>query len=483
MNLINQLFFAVLISSATSTLMIFVWWLLRGFFMVTNAKLIYLTLRWTGIMYLLPIGYIAVLVTYRKWFQGQSRVWELVFIRAGELTDKLCIAAFIWFAAAVFLIASYMAERSYWNRKLADNILEDDPVITRVYRYVCTKLGIQPEKLVLYRNVEVNMPCIIGWIHPQVILPEQDYTEEELELIFFHELSHHKHKDLRYKSMVAVVVMVHCFNPFSYFLLRKVNFWSECMADVLALEASGNLHHAKRYFDKIVNLIPDSDKKQVDGTFVSTLCKSKKMIDRRVDFMIKYQKVKSAGKVVTAALAMIFVLASGTTAYASGKTVADLHNVIYQKTENFVNVKDEAAVGKMVVAEDGLIEYHCKIEDLDKDGLEIVYSPDEDIATIVAGVHYNFDWQVNPNTRHVSGPYTIDTNQKVAVSCTVTPMNKVYCLGIMDDHGNAYYVRGTGGLSHNFSIPERSRYRVFVQNDYTDGTILHATGYFAYEDK
>lgn len=146
MNLINQLFFAVLISSATSTLMIFVWWLLRGFFMVTNAKLIYLTLRWTGIMYLLPIGYIAVLVTYRKWFQGQSRVWELVFIRAGELTDKLCIAAFIWFAAAVFLIASYMAERAYWNRKLADNILEDDPVITRVYRYVCTKLGIQPEK-------------------------------------------------------------------------------------------------------------------------------------------------------------------------------------------------------------------------------------------------------------------------------------------------------------------------------------------------
>lgn len=199
--------------------------------------------------------------------------------------------------------------------------------------------------------------------------------------------------------------------------------------------------------------------------------------------MIKYQKVKSAGKVVTAALAMIFVLASGTTAYASGKTVADLHNVIYQKTENFVNVRDEAAVGKTVVAEDGLIEYHCKIEDLDKEGLEIVYSSDEDIATVAAGVHYNFDWQVNPNTRHVSGPYTVDTNQKLVVSASVTPINKTYCLGIMDDHGNAYYVRGTGGLAHNFSIPERSRYRVFVQNDYKDGTILHAVGNFVYEDK
>ena len=36
MILINQLFFAVLISSVTSTLLFFVWWLLRGFFMIAN---------------------------------------------------------------------------------------------------------------------------------------------------------------------------------------------------------------------------------------------------------------------------------------------------------------------------------------------------------------------------------------------------------------------------------------------------------------
>lgn len=68
MNLINQLFFAVLISSVNSTLLLFVWRLLRGFFMLVNVKLIYDILRWICIMYILPIEYTAVLFHYRAWF-------------------------------------------------------------------------------------------------------------------------------------------------------------------------------------------------------------------------------------------------------------------------------------------------------------------------------------------------------------------------------------------------------------------------------
>lgn len=483
MNLINQLFFAVVISSVTSTLLIFAWWLLRSFFMIVNARLVYFTLRWVGIMFLMPIGYLAVLMNYHGWFRGQSQIWKLTFVRTTGLTLVMGILSFAWFTAALALTFYFVMSRLHWNRKLEDNIPEDDPLIVRTYQEVCKKLGIRPDSLALNRNVEVSTPCISGWIHPQIILPERDYTKEELEIIFFHELSHHKHNDLRYKALAALVVIIHCFNPAVYYLFRRVNLWSEYMADVTALKASGNFHHAKSYFDNIVNLIPDGRKRQVDNAFVSTLSKSKKMIDRRVDFLKKYQKMKSAGKVVTAALAAAFVLASGTTAYASGRTVADLHSVVYQKTENFTNVIDENAVGKAVVADDGMIEYHCRIEDLDWEGLDIVSAPDPEIVALAAGIHYNFDWRVESHTRYVSGPYRINTNQKIGVCATVTPMGKVYCLGIMDHQGNAYYVRGTGALSHNFNIPISTDYRVFVQNDYTDGTELHATGYFVYENK
>lgn len=253
------------------------------------------------------------------------------------------------------------------------------------------------------------------------------------------------------------------------------------MADLEVLEMNGSLQNEKAYFDSIAKLIPDDKKKQVNSAFVSALCISRKMIDRRVDFVKKYRLMKSAGKLVTAALGAAFILASGTTAYASGKTVADLHNVVYRDTENYVNVEEGSTI-RTVVADDGMIEYHCRIEDLDREGLKIVTMPDEEISTITAGFHYNMDWYVEPECRFVSGSYYVTTSQKLCASVTVSPTDKYYDLGIMDDNGNAYYVRGRGAASHNFTIPKSSRYRVFIQNN-NSSTTLHATGYFVYEDK
>lgn len=244
--------------------------------MIVNARLVYFTLRWVGIMFLAPIGYLAVLMNYHGWFRGQSQIWKLAFARTTGLTLVMGIISFVWFTAAVVMTFYFVMSRLNWNRKLEDNIPEDDPIIVRTYQEVCKKLGIRPDSLALNRNVEVSTPCISGWIHPQIILPERDYTKEELEIIFFHELSHHKHNDLRYKALAALIVIIHCFNPAVYYLFRRVNLWSEYMADVTALKASGNFHHAKSYFDNIVNLIPDGRKRQVDNAFVSTLSKSKK---------------------------------------------------------------------------------------------------------------------------------------------------------------------------------------------------------------
>lgn len=479
--MINQLFFAVLISSATSTLLFFVWWLLRGFFMIADAKLVYTTLRFICFLYLLPIGYVSILLTYRSGFQGRKGVWKLVFARTGELSEKLWLFAILWVIAVIFLIAYQINDRLQWRRKLADNLPEFDPVAVRTYSMVCEKLKVKKHKLPLNRNVDIEMPCVIGWIRPRLLLPERDYSKEELELIFFHELSHRKHKDLGMKAFSVFIMMLHCFNPATWILVRKINFWSECMADLEALEASGNLQNAKAYFDNIAKLIPDDKKKQVNSAFVSALCLDKKMIDRRVEFVKKYKLMKSAGRLVTAALGLAFIFASGTTAYASGKTVADLHNVVYQDTENYVNVREGASV-RSVVAEDGMIEYHCRIEDLDTEGLQIVSAPDKDVVSFAAGIQYNIDWYINPNTRYVSGEYYVTTSQKLGASVTVTPMNKEFHLGIMDDHGNAYYVVGRNGTaSHTFSIPESCRYRVFIQNN--NSVYLNAVGSFVYENK
>lgn len=481
MNLINQLFFAVLTSSVTSTFLLLVWWMLRGFFMLVNPRMIYVLLRWICFLYILPVGYVAALFSYRVWFQGQDDVWMLVFSRTEDIMGRLRICGNIWILLVLAIFAALFLDNRRWCRKFRDNIqITSDmkPEMLVKFEEVCRALHIERGKLSLQKNVLVNSPMIVGIRRPQVIMPERDYTPEELEIIFYHELAHYRHKDLQYKVFVIMILMLNCFNPFCFLLLWLVNEWSEYMADVSALEASGHLHDAKLYFNKIVDLVPN-DKKSRKGRFLfSTLSKNDKSLSRRIDFMKKYQRAKSAGKAVTVALTTAFVLLGTTTVYASGKTVADLHNIIYQNTEE----RTDESTEKLVVAEDGMVEHYCDVEDLNLDGLQEVSTLDQDIVTVDAGVHYNFDWIVNPNTRHVSGPYKVSKGQYICTSVTISPRDKVYWLGIMDHEGHARYVTGTGAASHNFAITETKTYRVFIQNNYKDGkTKLDAKGYFLYE--
>ena len=102
--------------------------------MIVNARLVYFTLRWVGIMFLMPIGYLAVLMNYHGWFRGQSQIWKLTFVRTTGLTLVMGILSFAWFTAALALTFYFVMSRLHWNRKLEDNIPEDDPLIVRTYQ-------------------------------------------------------------------------------------------------------------------------------------------------------------------------------------------------------------------------------------------------------------------------------------------------------------------------------------------------------------
>ena len=157
MNLINQLFFSTMISSVTSTLLLAVWWMLRNFFMLVNAKLIYITLRWICLMYLFPIGYTAVLLTYKGWFRGQSGVWKLVFAFSDKLAAPLAVIAAIWFLIAAGMVTDYYArEYRKWKRRLADNMPEEDPKTIRVYYRVCQELGLSAKRLKLIQKIIIR---------------------------------------------------------------------------------------------------------------------------------------------------------------------------------------------------------------------------------------------------------------------------------------------------------------------------------------
>lgn len=195
--------------------------------------------------------------------------------------------------------------------------------------------------------------------------------------------------------------------------------------------------------------------------------------------MKKFHYAKTMGKIVTAALAAAFVFMSASPALAAETTVSDLQDIIYQNSEND-GITDNPNV-KAVVASDGVVEYYCDVEDLNMDGMQIVYSSEEPRdSSRAAGVIYDIDWTVNPNTRHVGHEYKVYSGQTFQASAMVTPTDKDFWLGIMDDDGHARYVEGKGMAAHNFKITTTNMYCVFIQNNYRNVT-LTASGAYGYD--
>ena len=62
-------------------------------------------------------------------------------------------------------------------------------------------------------------------------LPDIPYTEQELELIFKHELFHYRHKDLWYKMLLLIVDTVYWFNPLLHWMIREADKDIEYICD------------------------------------------------------------------------------------------------------------------------------------------------------------------------------------------------------------------------------------------------------------
>lgn len=105
-----------------------------------------------------------------------------------------------------------------------------NPVTVRTYTSVCRLRGVHnPPKLM--QNAGLSTPLLTGLLKTELYLPAVGYTAEELKLIFHHELSHYRHKDLWYKMLLRICATVYWFNPFLQIMLKEAENDIENLCD------------------------------------------------------------------------------------------------------------------------------------------------------------------------------------------------------------------------------------------------------------
>lgn len=109
-------------------------------------------------------------------------------------------------------------------------------------------------KICVRKVIDSDSPLLTGVFMPVVYVPDMPIEDDAQRLIYLHELTHYKHRDLPIKWFVCFVNAVNWFNPFVYLIAKNLNEACEIYCDE-AVAKNMSDEEKKQYMSTILNLV------------------------------------------------------------------------------------------------------------------------------------------------------------------------------------------------------------------------------------
>ena len=178
--------------------------------------------------------------------------------REVNLTPKLQIKlldllAYIWFfGACIYLIVVIGSYVVYLIQKRKNAVaITDNAVLNEVKKELKIKRHI---KIRMSRDFE--SPMLVGVLFPVIYIPCREIPDENMRMVFLHELTHYKRKDLLIKWLSLFVNAVHWFNPLAYLLCANLSESCEVSCDMAVTRNMSEIEQ-KIYMKTILELVEE----------------------------------------------------------------------------------------------------------------------------------------------------------------------------------------------------------------------------------
>ncbi len=216
------------------------------------------------------------------------------------------VAAIVWIVGVIFLIA-YHALRHRYFMKIVSRWSEPvkQPEILNMLDTLKREEGIKA-KVQLKTYASVTSPMLVGFIHPIILMPPVQLSQDELALILRHELIHFKRHDLWHKAMILMAIILHWFNPVVYYMARAASLQCEISCDELVL-LGADMQTRRQYGEAIIAVVRNESKVQ---TALSTNFYGGKQGMKNRMVSILDMKHKKAG-IIVLCLALVGILLTG----------------------------------------------------------------------------------------------------------------------------------------------------------------------------
>lgn len=147
--------------------------------------------------------------------------------------------------------------------------------------------GVKKAELIIYP--EASTPFSLGILHPQIVIPNENYSDEELGFIVRHELVHIKRKDIPVKLLLVILRCINWFNPLAYVACRMAFEDMEISCDEQTSE--GFSESEREAYSRTILKSAAKEKYSVMTTYLST---SGKALKKRIGEIFRIKKLSSA---------------------------------------------------------------------------------------------------------------------------------------------------------------------------------------------
>lgn len=170
----------------------------------------------------------------------------------------LDIIAYLWLTGCLLFLSVHIFSFLHYKRRITKKgmIVKERYILQQVYK-LSRKLRIK-SNIRLLRYEDAESPMVIGFLKPMLVLPNCDYSEEELFFVLKHELIHIKRHDIYFKLLFVMANALHWFNPLIYIMQKEAVVDMELSCDEKVIQKPLLLfgkHIQKLCFPLLINNI------------------------------------------------------------------------------------------------------------------------------------------------------------------------------------------------------------------------------------
>ena len=253
------------------------------------------------------------------------QTWDLTSVKPSiNYVPKFSITflqalSYLWATGIIIMLLWQLIGFSYYKRRiLKRGKAVSDPMLLAQLSELSHELGVQ-RNITFIMYEKADSPMMVGFRNPVLVIPNEEYTQNESFYILKHELIHLKRHDIFARFLLLLVRDIHWFNPVIYLMHRAAVVDMELACDEAVVEGC-SYNQREAYTETLMSTL--SSQKHKSHLLSTQFSREKRVMKKRFKNILTKVKKKN-GVIMLAVIITLTVIVGAMASLVVGETVYD----------------------------------------------------------------------------------------------------------------------------------------------------------------